>query len=71
MELRARRATGEGTAAIAGKTGTSRARVVFGLYLTFVCESGLGFDDNQQLGLTAPKRSLPLAYFLKRRWSYS
>ncbi|HYK20656.1 MAG TPA: penicillin-binding transpeptidase domain-containing protein, partial [Pyrinomonadaceae bacterium] len=56
----ARRARGavRGTA-IAGKTGTSRDGWFVGYSPNLVCVVWIGFDDNQQLGLTGAEAALP------------
>ena len=45
--------------AIAGKTGTSRDGWFVGYTPNLVCVVWIGFDDNQQLGLTAAAAALP------------
>jgi penicillin-binding protein 1B len=56
----ARKARGSvvGTA-IAGKTGTSRDGWFVGYSPNLVCVVWIGFDDNQQLGLTGAEAALP------------
>lgn len=56
----ARKARGavRGTA-IAGKTGTSRDGWFVGYSPNLVCVVWIGFDDNQQLGLTGSEAALP------------
>ena len=56
----AKRARGaiKGTA-IAGKTGTSRDGWFVGYTPNLVCAVWIGFDDNQQLGLTGAEAALP------------
>ena len=44
------------TTAVAGKTGTSRDGWFVGYTPNLVCVVWIGFDDNQQLGLTVRKR---------------
>jgi penicillin-binding protein 1B len=46
-------------AAIAGKTGTSRDGWFVGYTPNLVCVVWIGFDDNQQLGLTGAEAALP------------
>lgn len=57
----ARQARGavKGTA-IAGKTGTSRDGWFVGYSPNLVCAVWIGFDDNQQLGLTGAEAALPV-----------
>lgn len=57
----ARKARGavKGTA-IAGKTGTSRDGWFVGYTPNLVCAVWIGFDDNQQLGLTGAEAALPV-----------
>jgi len=45
--------------AIAGKTGTSRDGWFVGYTTNLVCAVWVGFDDNQQLGLTGAEAALP------------
>jgi len=45
--------------AIAGKTGTSRDGWFVGYSPNLVCAVWIGFDDNQQLGLTGAEAALP------------
>jgi len=45
--------------AIAGKTGTSRDGWFVGYTPNLVCAVWVGFDDNQQLGLTGAEAALP------------
>ena len=45
--------------AIAGKTGTSRDGWFVGYSPNLVCVVWIGFDDNQQLGLTGAEAALP------------
>ncbi|HSE32268.1 MAG TPA: PBP1A family penicillin-binding protein [Pyrinomonadaceae bacterium] len=52
------RGTAKGTA-IAGKTGTSRDGWFVGYTPNLVCVVWIGFDDNQQLGLTGAEAALP------------
>lgn len=47
------------TVAIAGKTGTSRDGWFVGYTPNLVCAVWVGFDDNQQLGLTGAEGALP------------
>ena len=56
----ARKARGavKGTA-VAGKTGTSRDGWFVGYTPNLVCVVWIGFDDNQQLGLTGAEAALP------------
>jgi penicillin-binding protein 1B len=62
---RAARSTVKGTA-IAGKTGTSRDGWFVGYSPNLVCAVWIGFDDNQQLGLTGAEAALPAwADFMK------
>src|ERR1041385_276986 len=56
---RAARGTVPG-AAIAGKTGTSRDGWFVGYTPNLVCAVWVGFDDNQQLGLTGAEAALPI-----------
>jgi penicillin-binding protein 1B len=46
-------------AAVAGKTGTSRDGWFVGYSPNLVCAVWIGFDDNQQLGLTGAEAALP------------
>jgi penicillin-binding protein 1B len=55
---RAARDAVRGTA-IAGKTGTSRDGWFVGYTPNLVCAVWIGFDDNQQLGLTGAEAALP------------
>jgi penicillin-binding protein 1B len=55
---RAARGAVKGTA-IAGKTGTSRDSWFVGYTQNLVCVVWVGFDDNQQLGLTGAAAALP------------
>jgi penicillin-binding protein 1B len=55
---RAARGAVKGTA-IAGKTGTSRDGWFVGFTPNLVCVVWIGFDDNQQLGLTGAEAALP------------
>ncbi len=56
----ARRANGSfKKVAIAGKTGTSRDGWFVGYTPNLVCAVWIGFDDNQQLGLTGAEAALP------------
>jgi penicillin-binding protein 1B len=55
---RAARGAVKGTA-IAGKTGTSRDGWFVGFTPNLVCAVWIGFDDNQQLGLTGAAAALP------------
>ena len=55
---RAARGAVSGTA-IAGKTGTSRDGWFVGYSPNLVCVVWVGFDDNQQLGLTGAEAALP------------
>jgi penicillin-binding protein 1B len=55
---RAARGSVRGTA-IAGKTGTSRDGWFVGFTPNLVCVVWIGFDDNQQLGLTGAEAALP------------
>lgn len=56
----ARRARGAfKNVAVAGKTGTSRDGWFVGYTPNLVCAVWIGFDDNQQLGLTGAKAALP------------
>jgi penicillin-binding protein 1B len=55
---RAARGAVKGTA-IAGKTGTSRDGWFVGYTPNLVCVVWIGFDDNQQLGLTGAEAALP------------
>jgi penicillin-binding protein 1B len=48
-----------GRTAIAGKTGTSRDGWFVGYTPNLVCAVWIGFDDNQQLGLTGAEAALP------------
>lgn len=47
------------TTAVAGKTGTSRDGWFVGYTPNLVCVVWIGFDDNQQLGLTGAAAALP------------
>jgi penicillin-binding protein 1B len=52
--------------AVAGKTGTSRDGWFVGYTPNLVCVVWVGFDDNQQLGLTGAEAALPAwAEFIK------
>ncbi len=52
---------------IAGKTGTSRDGWFVGYSPNLVCAIWIGFDDNQQLGLTGAEAALPAwVEFMKR-----
>lgn len=55
---RAARGAVKGTV-IAGKTGTSRDGWFVGYTPNLVCAVWIGFDDNQQLGLTGAEAALP------------
>jgi penicillin-binding protein 1B len=55
---RAARGAVKGTA-VAGKTGTSRDGWFVGYTPHLVCAVWIGFDDNQQLGLTGAEAALP------------
>ena len=55
---RAARGAVKGTA-VAGKTGTSRDGWFVGYTSNLVCVVWIGFDDNQQLGLTGAEAALP------------
>jgi len=55
---RAARSAMKGTAT-AGKTGTSRDGWFVGYTQNLVCVVWIGFDDNQQLGLTGAESALP------------
>jgi len=55
---RAARSAVKGSA-IAGKTGTSRDGWFVGFTPNLVCAVWIGFDDNQQLGLTGAEAALP------------
>ena len=44
---------------VAGKTGTSRDGWFVGYTPNLVCVVWIGFDDNQQLGLTGAAAALP------------
>jgi len=55
---RAARGSIKGTA-IAGKTGTSHDGWFVGYTPNLVCAVWIGFDDNQQLGLTGAEAALP------------
>jgi penicillin-binding protein 1B len=55
---RAARGAVKGTA-IAGKTGTSRDGWFVGYTPNLVCAVWIGFDDNEQLGLTGATAALP------------
>src|SRR5207253_7524240 len=46
--------------AMAGKTGTSRDGWFVGYTPNLVCAVWIGFDDNQQLGLTGAEAALPI-----------
>jgi penicillin-binding protein 1B len=48
-----------GRTAIAGKTGTSRDGWFVGYTPNLVCAVWIGFDDNEQLGLTGAEAALP------------
>ena len=48
------------TTALAGKTGTSRDGWFVGYTPNLVCAVWVGFDDNQQLGLTGGEAALPI-----------
>jgi penicillin-binding protein 1B len=62
---RAARGVVKGTA-IAGKTGTSRDGWFVGYSPNLVCAVWIGFDDNQQLGLSGAEAALPAwADFMK------
>lgn len=62
---RAARGAVNGTA-IAGKTGTSRDGWFVGYSPNLVCAVWIGFDDNQQLGLSGAEAALPAwADFMK------
>lgn len=62
---RAARGSVKGTA-VAGKTGTSRDGWFVGYTPKLVCAVWIGFDDNQQLGLTGATAALPAwAEFIK------
>src|SRR5258705_1194908 len=45
---------------IAGKTGTSRDGWFVGYTPNVVCAVWIGFDDNQELGLTGAEAALPV-----------
>jgi penicillin-binding protein 1B len=47
------------SAAVAGKTGTSRDGWFVGYTPNLVCAVWIGFDDNKQLGLTGAEAALP------------
>ena len=47
------------SSAVAGKTGTSRDGWFVGYTPNLVCAVWIGFDDNQQLGLTGAEAALP------------
>jgi penicillin-binding protein 1B len=47
-------------AVVAGKTGTSRDGWFVGYTPNLVCAVWIGFDDNQQLGLTGAEAALPV-----------
>ena len=47
-------------AQVAGKTGTSRDGWFVGYTPNLVCVVWVGFDDNQQLGLTGAESALPI-----------
>jgi len=56
----ARKARGAVTgSAVAGKTGTSRDGWFVGYSPSLVCAVWVGFDDNEQLGLTGAEAALP------------
>jgi penicillin-binding protein 1B len=48
------------TSAVAGKTGTSRDGWFVGYTPNLVCAVWVGFDDNEQLGLTGGEAALPI-----------
>lgn len=48
------------TTAIAGKTGTSRDGWFVGYTPNLVCAVWVGFDDNEQLGMTGGEAALPI-----------
>ncbi len=48
-----------GNVAIAGKTGTSRDGWFVGYTPNLVCAVWIGFDDNEQLGITGAESALP------------
>ena len=48
------------TTAVAGKTGTSRDGWFVGYTPNLVCAVWVGFDDNEQLGLTGSEAALPI-----------
>lgn len=48
------------TTAVAGKTGTSRDGWFVGYTPNLVCAVWVGFDDNEQLGLTGGQAALPI-----------
>jgi len=52
-------ARGAVNATIAGKTGTSRDGWFVGYTPNLVCAVWIGFDDNQELGLTGAEAALP------------
>ncbi|MFN2531590.1 MAG: PBP1A family penicillin-binding protein [Pyrinomonadaceae bacterium] len=57
--------------AIAGKTGTSRDGWFVGYTPNLVCAVWIGFDDNQQLGLTGAEAALPAwAEFMQNAVAY-
>ena len=56
---RAARGTAKGTA-LAGKTGTSRDGWFAGYTPNLVCVVYVGFDDNEELGLTGAESALPV-----------
>jgi penicillin-binding protein 1B len=48
------------TTAVAGKTGTSRDGWFVGYTPNLVCAVWVGFDDNEQLGMTGGEAALPI-----------
>ncbi len=50
----------ENISAVAGKTGTSRDGWFVGYTPNLVCAVWVGFDDNEQLGLTGGEAALPI-----------
>ncbi|MCA1633017.1 MAG: PBP1A family penicillin-binding protein [Acidobacteria bacterium] len=63
---RAARGTAKGVA-LAGKTGTSRDGWFAGYTPNLVCVVYVGFDDNEELGLTGAESALPVwAEFVRR-----
>ncbi len=48
------------TTAVAGKTGTSRDGWFVGYTPNLVCAVWVGFDDNEQLGMTGSEAALPI-----------